>query len=103
MTQLVRTQRCFQHPDREAVARCPSCERYFCRECVSDYNGRLLCADCLSLETGEAAREGTAWLSPLTGWVLALLSLAALWLWFYGLGRLLARIPDQVPDWFLDL
>ena len=28
-------QRCFNHVLREAVARCPECLRYFCRECGS--------------------------------------------------------------------
>ena len=26
--------RCFVHADREAVARCPMCEKFFCHECV---------------------------------------------------------------------
>ena len=41
-------QRCVLHPDREAVARCPECKRFFCRECVTEHDGRLLCATCIN-------------------------------------------------------
>src|SRR5580658_7631208 len=30
-------QRCFNHDLREAVAQCPSCKRFFCRECVTEH------------------------------------------------------------------
>jgi hypothetical protein len=39
--------RCFNHGTREAVARCPECERFYCRECISDYDGIAICASCL--------------------------------------------------------
>ena len=41
-------QRCFNHALREAVARCPECTRYFCRECVTEHDGRVVCAACLA-------------------------------------------------------
>ena len=41
-------QRCFNHAGREAVARCPECSRYFCRECISEHRGRVVCAGCLA-------------------------------------------------------
>ena len=41
-------QRCWNHEGREAVCRCPECRRSFCRECVSEHGGRLLCAGCLT-------------------------------------------------------
>ncbi|MGF1448861.1 MAG: rhomboid family protein [Opitutales bacterium] len=103
MTQLVRNQRCFLHADREAVARCGECTRYFCRECVTEHDGRLLCKDCLGAQTMADDTRAAAIFPALSGWLLALGSLTVLWLWFYGLGRLLARIPSQVPDWFIDL
>ena len=36
--------RCLLHPVREAVARCKGCEEYFCRECVGEHDGEMLCA-----------------------------------------------------------
>lgn len=40
-------QRCFNHGTREAVARCPSCARFFCRECVTEHEDRVICSACL--------------------------------------------------------
>ena len=40
-------QRCFNHTSREAVARCPECGRFFCRECITEHDDRVLCAVCL--------------------------------------------------------
>ena len=37
-------QRCFNHMLREAVACCPECRRYFCRECVTEHEDKVLCA-----------------------------------------------------------
>ena len=44
-------QRCFNHALREAAARCPGCGNFFCRECVTEHDDRVLCAACL--ETGK--------------------------------------------------
>src|SRR6266576_2922250 len=40
-------QHCWNHEAREAVCRCPGCARPFCRECVTEHEARLLCAQCL--------------------------------------------------------
>jgi hypothetical protein len=40
-------QRCFNHALREAVARCPQCTQFFCRECITEHDDRVLCAACL--------------------------------------------------------
>jgi hypothetical protein len=39
--------RCLFHPLREAAARCPHCGGTFCRECVTDEDGKLACPPCL--------------------------------------------------------
>src|SRR6266404_4063391 len=39
--------RCLFHPLREAAARCPHCRGTFCRECVTDEEGKLACPPCL--------------------------------------------------------
>ena len=49
-------QRCRNHEAREAVCRCPSCGNSFCRECVSEYEFRLLCASCIQAMT-QARRD----------------------------------------------
>ena len=40
-------QRCLNHRAREAVARCPECGRFFCRECITEHEDQVLCATCL--------------------------------------------------------
>ena len=40
-------QRCFNHAAREAVARCPDCMQFFCRECITEHDDRVLCSACL--------------------------------------------------------
>src|SRR3954462_9312368 len=46
-TRSLRHARCLFHPLREAAARCPHCGGTFCRECVTDEEGKLACPPCL--------------------------------------------------------
>jgi hypothetical protein len=46
-TRSLRDARCLFHPLREAAARCPHCGGTFCRECVTDEEGKLACPPCL--------------------------------------------------------
>ena len=51
-------QRCFNHASREAVARCPECGRFYCRECVTEHDDRVMCAACLKrLADGVEGRQ----------------------------------------------
>jgi hypothetical protein len=43
----LRHARCLFHPLREASAICPHCGGTFCRECVTDEEGKLACPPCL--------------------------------------------------------
>jgi hypothetical protein len=88
--------RCLNHRDREAVARCPVCRDFFCRECVTEHEGRVICAKCLAAFAGEhvAARPKRAFARP----VLALMSFAGVWLFFFLLGRALLELPDSFHD-----
>jgi hypothetical protein len=93
VTSLVH-QRCSNHPAREAVVRCPECRRFFCRECVTEHSGRMMCASCVTrlaagagLQAGRSA--GALWVG------LALGGLLVAWLVFYYLGMALARIPSE--------
>lgn len=43
----LRHARCLFHPLREAAARCPHCGGTYCRECVTDEDGKLACPPCL--------------------------------------------------------
>ena len=79
--------------------RCPSCQRYFCKECATEHEGRLLCAGCLAKLTAAASVTSTGQqplrkFAKVAGWVMAALSgLLFTWLVFYYLGAGLARAP----------
>lgn len=94
----VRARRCVRHPAREAAAQCRECGGPFCRECVSEHEGRLVCAPCLARllkPTETAKRRGF-------GGVMRAAKLAAgvlvLWLCFYWLGSLLTKIPVEFHE-----
>jgi hypothetical protein len=85
-------ERCTNHVSREAVARCPECGRFFCRECISEHEGRVICAFCLKRLSTETVRR-----YRLTGVVRAaqvLMGMLLLWSSFYLLGKALLSIPS---------
>jgi hypothetical protein len=96
MTSLVQ-RRCLNHAGREAVARCPECGRFFCRECISEHDDRILCAGCLGKTVATAARRSGA----LEGVFLlgqCLLAVAAIWFVFFLVGRSLLEIPTAFHE-----
>src|SRR2546429_9979935 len=48
MTSNLIHQRCFNHALREAAARCPECGHFYCRECITEHEDRVICANCLA-------------------------------------------------------
>jgi len=95
MTALIH-QRCWNHASREAVVRCPACARFYCRECVTEHRGRMMCAACVAAAasaSGSAPRSrDILWVACASG------GIALAWLIFYYLGALLARIPADFFD-----
>ncbi|HVU17998.1 MAG TPA: hypothetical protein VHD32_13815 [Candidatus Didemnitutus sp.] len=90
--------RCIRHSAREAVAQCPSCHEHFCRECVTEHDGALLCAACLALLTTPAAeRKRVAWRKIRDAVYLAFCVLLA-WVAFYGVGSILKSIPAPIHE-----
>ncbi len=87
--------RCFQHVSREAAARCPECERFFCRECVTEHDGRMVCRPCLSVLADSDDTHESGLFHQLVGWLCALLGFAFVVSLFYLLGRLLLSIPSE--------
>jgi hypothetical protein len=86
--------KCFNHAQREAVARCPGCKRDFCRECVSEHDNKLLCTSCLSAIDApqESARRTFSFLIPAAQ---LFIGLFILWISFYVLGNVLLFIPTD--------
>jgi hypothetical protein len=94
-------QHCWNHEAREAVCRCPACRRSYCRECVSEHEGRLLCAVCLS---GVAARSEAGAgvfgkLAPL-GMIAAAILIAWLAYWAAGASLIgvIRRLHQEPPS-----
>jgi len=90
----LRRQRCVNHPPREASARCPECNRFYCRECITEHADRVLCASCLARLAlkKSATRERWSWLPRL---VLAALSFAVVTFLLLFFGNFLLSIPSS--------
>jgi hypothetical protein len=88
--------RCFNHTTREAVARCPVCQHYYCRECITEHDDRVICAACLRRAAEDCARPARA------TWLAASLACAAgfvmLWIFFYLCGSFLLQIPARFHE-----
>lgn len=90
-------ERCWNHAAREAVCRCPGCARCYCRECVTEHEARLLCASCVAVAAApprRARRLRRAIAGPAAG----ASGLAAAWLVFYGIARLVVELNARVGE-----
>jgi len=90
----LRHARCLFHPLREAAARCPHCGGTFCRECVTDEEGKLACPPCLrrlARPVAPKASLGRLFREVLAG-LTALACLAAL---FFGLLHWRMNTPEE--------
>jgi hypothetical protein len=94
MAREIAQERCFNHGRREAAAMCLSCHRFFCRECVTEHQGRLLCASCLARESGTKPRR-RARLAGIGRAAMLALSVLTLWLFFYLIGQGLLALPSS--------
>ena len=90
-------QRCFNHAAREAVARCPQCSQYFCRECITEHDDRVICAACLRklAPVPFLERRGFAGLMPLGQLLFGVL---AAWFFFYLIGESLVSLPGSFHE-----
>lgn len=91
------TQRCFNHASREAVARCPECGRFFCRECVTEHDDRAICAACLKKLAGLPLlqRRGVV---HLVHFAQGAVSVLLAWFCFYMVGEGLLLLPDSFHE-----
>jgi hypothetical protein len=91
------SQRCYHHAHREAVARCPSCHHYYCRECSTEHDGRMLCASCLA-QLADAQPKSKRVLRFITTPGALVLGLIATWFFFQSLGAVLVRLPASFHE-----
>lgn len=98
MSSVIAARKCVRHPVREAVARCPSCSEHFCRECVVEHAGALLCAPCLAREIAVKEVAGRTARPRIGEFVTTLVCIFFLWAVFYAFGHLLKIIPTKVHE-----
>ena len=89
---------CQNHAGREAVARCPECGHFYCRECIAEHDNRVICAACLrKMFRSQEKKRG-----PLMLWLMRAaafgFSLIIGWLAFYSVGKILLSIPTKFHD-----
>ena len=90
-------QRCLHHVEREAVARCTSCTHHFCRECIVEHDGRVVCAECRGkLLQKSAGRTGFG--KRLGVGLHVALSVFVLWFCIYLFGKTLLLIPSSFHE-----
>ncbi len=85
-------QRCFNHALREAAARCPTCGRFFCRECITEHEGRVLCALCLKATKERPFVARMAWITRALQLIAGVL---LAWLFFFWFGLALLSIDSS--------
>jgi hypothetical protein len=88
---------CHNHPQREAAAKCTSCGRHFCRECVTALDRRMLCAGCHRSKTEVKQKPRRDWFLVSVA-CQALLGFIALFFSAYFLGRTLLAIPSDFHE-----
>ncbi|RJQ75999.1 MAG: rhomboid family protein [Desulfobacteraceae bacterium] len=91
-------QLCYRHPGREAVARCPACLHFFCRECVTEHAGRMLCSNCLSRLSDGRAEGGRLRMEQMVIFMQGAFGMALLWYFFFLLGQILLAIPHAFHE-----
>jgi len=94
---LLAHQRCFNHATREAVARCPECAGFFCRECVTEHDDRVICSACLKQLVRVPLLKRPALAGALRG-AQALLGLLVAWFFFYLIGSALLTLPTAFHE-----
>jgi hypothetical protein len=90
-------QRCFNHSQREAAARCPVCSHFYCRECITEHDDRVICASCLKQLAKQPFRNRRGY----AGVARALQLLAGLfmvWSFFYVFGQALLSIDSSFHE-----
>ena len=93
----VARQRCLNHVTREAVARCPECSQFYCRECITEHEDRVICAACLKKLATTTPRP-VRHVSALAPFASTLGGVVVTFLFFYVTGRLLVSLPDEFHE-----
>ena len=90
-------QRCFNHAVREAVARCPECKQFFCRECITEPDDRVLCAACLKKLAKVPLTQRRGFVA-ITRFAQCAAAILVAWFFFFIIGESLVRLPNSFHE-----
>src|SRR5438309_9617850 len=90
-------QRCFNHGRREAVARCPECGHFYCRECITEHDDRVICANCLKAFAKQPLRARRSFVGIIRALQL-LTGLLMVWFFFYLFGQTLLSMDSSFHE-----
>ena len=90
-------QRCFNHANREAVARCLECGQFFCRECVTEHDDRVICSACLKKLTRVPLLKRPAFAGALHAGQ-CVFGIFIAWFFFYLVGTALLALPTSFHE-----
>jgi hypothetical protein len=90
-------QRCFNHALREAAARCPECKQFFCRECVTEHDDRVLCTPCLKKLTTSGSQR-TRTFARMMRFVQCAVGVIVAWFFFSVIADILVQLPDSFHE-----
>lgn len=90
-------QRCFNHAVREAVARCPECRQFYCRECVTEHDDRVICATCLKKLVRVPLLKRPAFVGLLRA-VQCIAGVFLAWFFFHLVAELLLKLPADFHE-----
>jgi uncharacterized paraquat-inducible protein A len=90
-------QRCFNHATREAAARCPECHHFFCRECITEHDDRVVCTACLRKLTRQPLTKRLAF-AKLFRLAQCLLGILLAWFFFFLIGEGLLKLPASFHE-----
>jgi hypothetical protein len=93
----IAAQRCHNHLKREAVSLCLECTRYFCRECVTEHDNRVICASCIRKLSTKSEKKRLN-LEGLKRLALSVFGVFTLWLFFYILGFTLVSVAEPFHE-----
>ena len=97
MTGSLIHQRCFNHALREAVARCSECGHFYCRECITEHEDRVICAGCLSKLARPRLTERAGFVYVIRSFQI-LFAVATACFFFYLVGWALLSIDSSVHE-----
>jgi hypothetical protein len=90
-------QRCFNHSTREAAARCPECRHFYCRECITEHDDRVICAACLKKFAKQPFSKQRGFIGVLR-LIQLLTSVFLVWLFFYWCGQTLLSLDSSFHE-----